>query len=263
MENQKNPKIIKAELLGFLGTLREKEKFCLNSSNSKYFEPVFESLFKDPEYSDSSGAFEKEILAAMISHSDCPKSIIDAVLQMKPFEGQSYIYQSSYIPTQKLSKVLKETINKINMQKNGRNDLTQEKFNTLVSLCKNPNLSRPDRLTLEKMCDLLSKNNDDSLISICVLYTKRDTWLCEKFSDFVQNGSYNQSTLINMIKNPLAKVHMLEFAAREVRNLEMVETLVRHPNISEEALISLKEKFPRMQEFINQRISSLNDDLED
>lgn len=263
MENQKNPKIIKAELLGFLGSLKEKEKFCLNPSNYKYFEPVFASLFKDPSYKDSSETTEGEVISVMLSHANCPKSIVDEVLSMKPFDGLAYVYQSSHISSQKLSKVLKDTLNKIKIQKNGNNDLTQEKFNTLVNLCKNPNLTRTDRLTIEKMCDLLSKNYDDSLISICVLYTKRETWLCEQFTNFIKTGSYNQSVLLNIVKNPLAKVHMLDFAAREVRNLEMVETLVRHPNISEQSLNNLKEKFPRMGEFINQRISSINDDLED
>lgn len=263
MENQKSSKIIKAELLGFLGNLQEKLKYCSNANNIKGFEAVFASLFKDPDYKDASGICESEVISAMLEHSECPEEIVSAVLKMKQFPGKSYVYQSKYISSKALSSVLKNTITKVNLKKNGQNDLTQELFNTLVSICKNPNLSRPDRLTLEKFCDAFSRQYDDSLVASCVLYTKRATWLCEKFATFVQSGGNNLSVLMNMIQNPLAKVHMLEYAARNVMNMPMVEVLVRHPNISVSALESLKHRFPRMEEFILKRISQINDEFED
>lgn len=263
MENQKSSKIIKAELLGFLGNLQEKQKYCSNVNNIKGFVAVFNSLFKDPDYTDASKVCEAEVISAMLEHEQCPEEIVSAVLKMKNFPGKSYVYQSKFISGKQLNTVLKATINKINLQKNGHNDLTQELFNTLVAICKNPNLSRTDRLTLEKFCDALSRQYDDSLVAYCVLYTKRATWLCEKFATFVQRGGNNLTVLMNMIQNPLAKVHMLEYAAKNVMHMPMVEVLVRHPNISVSALESLKYRFPRMEDFILKRISQLNDEFED
>lgn len=268
MENQKNKKIIKAELMGLIGTLREKQLYCLNEHNYKQFETVFNSLSKDPNYKDASDLSEGAVISTMLFHPLCPKTVVDGALSLPYFEGQEQAYKSSHCSSDLISSVLKKTIAKIKLT-HKRNELTQSALDILSNIAKNPNLTRADRFTLEKACDVLSnKHYDDCLVASCVEYTERDSWLCEKFATFVRSGGGNLSVLMSFIKNPLAKDHMLDYAAKNLINLEWLELIVKHPNISANSLAYIQKRFndpkrpqhAKVQTFINNRISALNDD---
>jgi hypothetical protein len=261
MEGQKSAKEIKVELMGILGTLKEKLVFCQKSNSSKNFLSIFNSLYKDPNFKDGSEIFEYQVYEAMLSKDDCPKEIVDQILKMPFFEGQHLAYKSIHISSKNLSKVLKHTIGKIKTLQKSKEGMTQNQLDILTSLAKNPNLSRIDRLSLEKFCDLLSdKHYDDCLLNVCVKYTQRKTWLSERFSFFVKRGGNNFATLLAMIENPLAKDHVIDYAARQAFSPEHVRILVNHPNISPNSLEILKNRFPKMETYIEQIISSHLDD---
>lgn len=262
MEGQKSNKEIKVELLGYLGTLKDKASFCRKAHSSKHFLTIFNSLYKDPDFKDASETSEAEVLSAMLEKSDCPDEIVKAVLKMKPFEGQTFAYRSSHCSPKLLSSTLKKVIAEVKALKRGKEGMTQRQFDILTSLAYNQNLSRRDRLSLEKMCDLMIKNYDDGLLGVCVLTTKREHWLCEKFSEYVIRGN-NNTILMNMCKNPLAKDHMIDYAARHAFSSEHAQMLVKHPNITPAGLEILKNRFPKMDTYISTLISGLMDEDEE
>lgn len=247
----KTEKEIKAEVLGLLGTLKEKMEFVRKCSD-KYLLVIFNSLYKDPNFKDGSEIAEYRIYQLMLDRPDCPQEIVMGCLSMPWFDGQDYVYRSKFVETAIVDKACEKTINEV--QANWR--LTQAQLNLLTSILHSPNLSRKMRLKLEKLSDQLSeKYINDSLVSCAVKFTKRQSWLCTKYSQYLQGGSGDISFIKNVVSNPLCKPFMVDYACRLCTSQELASQLATNPQISIQGLELLRAKFRTMGPYLDKLIS--------
>lgn len=254
MSSQSNPvkkeKEIKAEVLGLLGTLKEKLAFVRKCSD-KYLLVIFNSLYKDPNFKDGSEVTEAQIYQMMLERPDCPQEIILGCLSMPWFEGQDYVYRSKFIETD----IIDQSCIKVIQAVKAENSLSQNQLNLLTSMLHSPNLSRKMRLNLENLSDKLSeKYIDESLVSVAVKFTKRATWLSKKYSNYLQGGSGDMTFIKNVVANPLCKPFMVDYACRLCFNPDVARELVVHPKVSIQGLEHLRSKFRGMSGYIDQII---------
>lgn len=258
MENQESTKNKESHLIGLLGSLKDKFNYCLainQDGNPELLVPIFNSLSLDFDYQDSSGFTETDVICKILENPLCPKEIIQKMLPLSHFKYYYYIFTSPFVP----QKLLLETFYRhLPTNINVKKQLTQTQLNYLYQFANNPSLPKKERRKLEQLNDKLSSMYDDCLLAPCVKNTLNEKWLCQKFADYVKSGS-NLSVLFNIVKNPLSKAHMLEYAVTYAYEHEKAMFLINHPNISISALELLQRRFPKISEEIEFKISQLSD----
>jgi hypothetical protein len=263
MDNQSGPikteKEIKAEVLGLLGTLKEKLDFVRKCSD-KYLVTVYQSLYKDPNFQDGSKISEAQIYQLMLGRETCPEEIVLGCLKMPWFEGQDFAHRSSYVDTKTVDKSCLKVLTEVKVSMG----LNQKQLDLLTSILWSPNLSPKMRTRVESLCDKLSKSHvDDSLVSVAVRFTKRPKWLGQKFSEYLKGGAGDMTFINNIVANNLAKPFMVDYACRLCFNPEVANKLVRHPKISIQGLENLRSKFGGMRDYIDKLIQRQVEDNEE
>lgn len=259
MNNVKTEKEIKAEVLGLVGTLKEKLDFVKKCSD-KYLVIVFNSLYKDPDFMDASRVSEAEIYRWMLGRENCPKEIVLGCLEMAWFDGQDFVYRSRFVDTETVDKEAVRVLGEVKVDRG----LNQKQLELLTSILWSPNLSRGIRRRIEDLCDKLGASYvDDSLVTTAVRFTKRPAWLGKKFGEYLKGGAGDQSFINNVIENELAKPFMVDYACRVCFNPSVAEKLVRHPKISIQGLENLRGKFSGMRDYIDKLIQRQIEDSEE
>ena len=244
----------KVELLSLLGNLEDKYNFCTKEKHVKFFPIIYDSLPSDWKWEDASSRNSLDIIKIMISFKNCPKDVITKILARKNiyryelFDIFSNIYLDSHYLNQTIKNIVKKSIKK---------ELTNDDISVLTSICSNPNLSDKDRLYLENM-SINSKrfSYHHSFVLQCVKYSKRESWIRERFVDF--NSS--PRSFYAFIQNKICPDFILSFIALKEIGKENLVEIAKHQNVSLNTLEVLKLKSPSLERLIDSKIAQIIDD---
>lgn len=259
MEKQKTPIEVKGELVGLLGTNKEKLSFCSNPSNASGFISILNKLNQDLTYCDASGVSNYEVIKAMTLHRNCPKDVILFCLKNKILKKEPLLYRSEHIPIGILEKeslrIISIALENIETSLNNffEDILSSDDYSMLCFIALNPKTNPNIRREIERISDYTS----GTLLENCLLKTNNEAWLSQHFGALDNQEPY---VLRSIALNPLAKPHMIHEVCKGSLPNSFVAKIIKHQNINPVTLEMLADKFPKMRNYILQQ-SSDEDDL--